>query len=263
MTNNLNEHELGIWYDIRDDFIDYLRVGVSEKDVSSKIIQNNSDLFNSDYSDICWLSLANVQWEYGRLDDFVKERTLNILSHNNKMFRDVYNKLNSQQPQPKKITKLKIKTPLWDIGDVIEYTINNSNSRWNGKKIYLYVEAIDETNIGTLPREEFKNTYSIFKIFNFISDESVSYFELKKYGYLKGIDYYTKEKKDLRLIAFYSCERDKKNIYKETVIIYKETNSNNKSQSLCGASFIDLKRDVNILCSYIDNAFAANILNVK
>lgn len=259
--NNLNETELGVWNDIKNDYINYLKVGLNNNEASDKIIFNNSDLFNSDYSNICWLSLANVQWEYGRLEEKNMEKALNI-AFNNKKYEELYDKLSSKQPPQKKVTRIKAKTPLWNVGSIIEYTINNLNSKWNGKKIFFKVEAIGESNIGTLPPEEFIDRFSIFKIFNVVSNESLDYSELKKIGYFKN--YYSKEKKDIRFIAFYNSERDKKSILCETNIVYRKSKTyNNKHDSLCGASFIDLKKDTKILCDYIDDAFYEDDLIIR
>jgi len=264
--NQLDEHELDVWHDIRGDYINYLKVGVKECEVSERIIKNNSDLFHSEYSDICWLSLASVEWDYGRLDDDVKKKALEIIQSGdcNGIKNKIKEKPDNPQPNPKKVGKIKLMTPLWDIGDIVEYRIDHPESKWDGKIIYLHVVGIDYTNIGTLPRDEFVHRFSIFKIYNLISNGNESQEDIIKLNYLPDIDIFTRQMVDARFIADYSSERDRKRILSSGRIIGNNKNGTSLNESICGACFFGFDNsDMSFLCADIDRAYNSGLLNIR
>lgn len=61
--------------DIRDDYVDKLKRGKSNEEITSKLIIEYVE-GESDVEEIAlfWFALANIQWDYGRLLPMVKEK---------------------------------------------------------------------------------------------------------------------------------------------------------------------------------------------
>jgi hypothetical protein len=66
--------------DIRDEYIDQLKKGIANEEVTNELIRQYEDEL-SDESEVAefWFVLADTQWKYGRLIPYVKERALEYL----------------------------------------------------------------------------------------------------------------------------------------------------------------------------------------
>jgi hypothetical protein len=151
--------------EVRDYYIDQLRKGKSGKAITQELINGNKLLLSDkDEAPVFWFALADVQWSYGRLEDFVKENALHHIhegsdvlrwqSENLKMSKIRENvllkleqKLLSQQPVEKKIKPLNLYQCTWKVGDVFSYELNSElvgDSGIKGK--YLIIRKVDEYN---------------------------------------------------------------------------------------------------------------------
>lgn len=62
--------------DIRAEYIDGLKKGKSNIEVTNYIIERFGKDLDEDDEPIFWFTLSDMQWNYGRLLDFVKEKAL-------------------------------------------------------------------------------------------------------------------------------------------------------------------------------------------
>ncbi len=182
--------------DIRDDYKDFLKLGKEDDELIEMMKKHYSECF-SDLRDkyLFWLVIADTMWDYGRLTKKVKDKAIDIIKNEkeSKMWEKCYmdkrkeilnklmEKLKKEQPERKKVKKLKKRKGTWNYGDILTYqisikdgyTVNDirrqqiENCPYNGSYIVIKVIGIVSFNHGSLPRE-YDDEYSVFKIYNTI-----------------------------------------------------------------------------------------------
>ncbi len=209
--------------DIKEDYLDLLKVGMSKEEALKKIIEYNEDrLRYEDERDLFWMALADTQWKYGRLDEKVKKRAIEAIESgrdleiwkkdNPKLYKKrkivlekLKEKLNTEQLQEKKITKMTFERPNWKVGDVILYQLLNEDfkeHRWYKKYVLLKVMGTIKSNVGSLPRNKYYNEGELVSLYNWIGDKEI---DKRKIDNLKII--FLQEKTvygpDIRLVGEY------------------------------------------------------------
>lgn len=189
------------YYDIRWEYIDNLKIGKSNEEVTSELIeeyQNNIgdaiDLL------IFWLSLAEVQWDYGRLIPKVRiealksVETIDLDKVEKSARRDILkilNKINSPQKPEKKVGKLKMYRTQLRLGDIYAYKISLPDyyrerySEWDGKYIVFKNIGSRKSRKGGLPIEEYYDEFSVLAIYAWVGDYVPSYLEIKDLEFIK------------------------------------------------------------------------------
>ena len=146
----------------------YVEMLTCESD-SDKVLDNITKYFCSEVDDqddapLFWISLANVQWNYGRLDEATKEKALfhikcgldNENGQNEWIYRvggktileKVLVKLTSEQPDCKTIRKKKKYICPWKNGDVYAYKMNSEDAIREGKQgQYLFFVKIADSEM--------------------------------------------------------------------------------------------------------------------
>lgn len=151
--------------DVRSYYKEQLKHGKSNEIVTEELINNNRDIISDkDDAPIFWFSLADTQWELGRLLPFVKEKALEHLrdgsnlrrwqheAANQKEYRtrekvlnDLEVKLTSPMPEEKKITQHKLYKCEWKIGDVFSYKLMSEYAKEVGLyNRYLLIRKVSE-----------------------------------------------------------------------------------------------------------------------
>ena len=130
-----------IYYDVREEYITYLRKGMTNEEATRQIIEENNWCFASeDKGALLWLTLADTQWKYGRLLDEIKEKAIECIDsgvdlkkwkENEKLYKkrkrvlkDLKERLNSNQPPKKEVEQFKRYVCSWEIGDVYAFKVN-------------------------------------------------------------------------------------------------------------------------------------------
>ena len=148
--------------DIKDTFDERFRYGTSIEDVTSYMIEYFSDL-KSDLNEerLFWITLADIQWEYGILLQEVLDKALNCIDSggdlelwkdNNsdyiqreKVLSDLKYKLLSPLPPAKKRVGLRAYKCKWKIGDVYSYKLESEFSKEKGLYgRHLLIQKVDE-----------------------------------------------------------------------------------------------------------------------
>lgn len=194
--------------DIKEEYLNRLKVGYTNIDATSDLIDCYMDsIEDEEEGPLFWFALADVQWRYGRLLPEVKKVALEYLKEgrdlerwkdNEKQYekrkfilQELEKKLNSPMPTEKKLKKLFINKPIWEIGDVLIYQIHNGEltrnemvkeSKWYNKFVALRVIGITKYNKGSLPRE-YSDEFCVVGIYNWVGDsvpdiEKINKFEL-------------------------------------------------------------------------------------
>lgn len=178
--------------DTKDDYLDLLRIGKSNIEATSLLIDNNSDFINDDEDGpIFWLALADTQWRYGRLLPKVKEEAMRCINEESDLKRwksntkllnkrkqilvELKEKLNSPQPNEKKVKKISIRKPIWNIGDILLYRIHNDelkNSKWYNKYVLFKVVGITTENIGGAS-SGISHKIDVVSLCNWVSDKKI------------------------------------------------------------------------------------------
>lgn len=162
------DHENELADDVRNEYVDYLRLGVSGRAATRRLPDDFAEeREHSEYNEcVFWMALAVIQWQYGRLGPKVKSRALAILkkggdlqwyppeaqNRRRRTLATVQSRLKSPQPPERKVRILKAPKPLkeimkqWKTGQVIAFR------RDSGQFALLLTEGVSEhTYIGELP----------------------------------------------------------------------------------------------------------------
>lgn len=135
--------------DIRGEYLDKLRRGLSNEEITAKLIEQNVDC-GSDEDDeaLFWFALADTQWNHGRLLPFVNEKAMHFLFAEGdqrwaeqgpkkteawrETLRKLKDKLDSPVPPEKRVSPYRLFQCPWKIGDVFAYCLSGSESEANG-----------------------------------------------------------------------------------------------------------------------------------
>ena len=149
--------------EVREYYKDQLHRGKAGTEITKELIaQNEGTLSDPDDAPVFWFALADTQWNFGRLEDFVKEQALHYIRNGYdvkrweaedppmakkrvKVLEELTRKLLSSQPTEKKIVPYKLYRCKWKIGDVYAYQLDSEYAKENGMKgKYLYFVKVDE-----------------------------------------------------------------------------------------------------------------------
>lgn len=126
--------------DVRDDYKDIIGDGIEEPEATKKMLAEwKSELNDIDTAPVFWLTLADVQWNLGRLQPNVHREAIRVIesgadlvrwSDNKKdesrrkaILADLHERLNSEQPQIKKVKRRFVESTDWRLGDVYRYEL--------------------------------------------------------------------------------------------------------------------------------------------
>jgi hypothetical protein len=136
--------------DIRGDYVDKLRRGKPNEEVTQELIDSNQEIMGEvEEEPLFWFALADTQWNYGRLLPDVKEKALYFLSQNVELGRwkesgekqanewkntlcKLREKLLTSPPPEKKISTYRLFRCKWQLGDVFAYQFSSEYSKETG-----------------------------------------------------------------------------------------------------------------------------------
>ena len=188
--------------DIKDEYLTYLRIGMSNEEALEELIECNEELIeDEEIGQVFWLALADTQWKYGRLTKEVKEKALEVINSGKdlerweedkklyekrkKVLEELKERLNTKQPEEKKIRKMTFTRPNWNVGDILLYQIQEEDlkgHKWYGKYVLLKVMGTKKYNIGSLDMDIYYNEYEMLGLYNWIGNEDI---DLKKINQLR------------------------------------------------------------------------------
>ena len=235
--------------DVKEEYLNLLKIGTEPKEAMEEMIINWEDCIEDvEEGPLFWFALAETQWRYGLLNDKVKEIALQYIEEGIDLERweedqklytkrkteleKLKEKLESKQPQIKKIPKMTFQRANWKIGDIILYQILNENledHKWYKKYVLLKMAGTRKSNIGSLPREIYYNEYDLLSLYNWIGNKEI---DIEKIDKLKIIfleeenvyepivtivGEYFLEKRNLKKINAKVIKNDMKNLYTDEV----------------------------------------------
>ena len=143
--------------DVRSEYIDLLRRGNEGVEATEKLIDGFAAvLHDEDDAPVFWFSLADVQWDYGRLEDTVK---YNAVLHIDRLLEDYATQINANKssgklineladfkkkllstlPQKKQIKQYRLYHTDWKIGDVFAYSLDGIGAGYpEFHSMYMY-----------------------------------------------------------------------------------------------------------------------------
>lgn len=149
--------------DIRTTFKDQLRRGKTGEEITKELIyQYREAISDSDDAPNFWFALADTQWDFGRLDDYVKEKALFYLSSDDclsesqgidewseerkTVLLELRTKLLSPQPKKKRVLPYKLYSCPWEKGAVFAYKLHSDFAKRSGLfGKYLYFVKVENT----------------------------------------------------------------------------------------------------------------------
>lgn len=186
--------------DIKEDYLNFLRVGMTDEKAMEELIEYNGELIEDEETGpLFWLALADTQWKYGRLTKEVKEKALEIINNGKdlkrwekdkklytkrkKVLENLKERLNTEQPEKKKIGKMKFIRPNWKVGDVLLYQILNEDiedHEWHGKYVLLKVMGTKKSRIGCLQFSKYYNEREVLSLYNWVGKKEIEKNEISK-----------------------------------------------------------------------------------
>ncbi len=147
-TWNVGIFQNDIAEDVKIEYIELLRDGLDAKKADEKMIDIYREIIEMNDSDTVdfYLSLALIEWQYGRLQSNTKEKALyyatnneylknwelegkSILAKRKQVLNEFVITINSIQPNEKKIKIIKPFNCIWNIGDIFAYQLNSNKSK--------------------------------------------------------------------------------------------------------------------------------------
>ena len=179
--------------DIKDEYLTYLRIGMSNEEALEELIECNEELIeDEEIGPLFWLALADTQWKYGRLTAEVKEKALEVINSGKDLERweedkklyakrkmvleELRERLNTKQPEEKKVRKMTFTRPNWKVGDILLYQILNEklkDHKWYGKYVLLKVMGTAKLTIGYLDAEQYYHEEELVSLYNWIGSQEV------------------------------------------------------------------------------------------
>ena len=136
--------------DVRGDYVDKLKRGKKNEEAIQELIGEYRDIMGDiEEEPLFWYAIADTLWNYGRLIPEIKEKALFYLEQKEEMERwkesgrkqvDAWRKtldllrikLETPQPEEKKVTKYRFFQCKWGLGDVIVYRFSSDYSKEKG-----------------------------------------------------------------------------------------------------------------------------------
>lgn len=240
-------------YDIKEDYITYLKVGMTNEEATRKIIEENDWCFEyEDEGALLWFALADTQWKYGRLLDEVKEKAIRCIDSGvdlekwreedeklcekrKKVLEALKERLNSEQPPEKKVSKIKFYRAYWEVGDILLYQILNKElegHKWYKKYILLKVVGNEKLYVGSLPRDVYYHEEDIISLYNWIGNKKPDIETIKRLQIImldeftdgdneeieKYIGVFHPTKKELKKLNIEVLRNEKRDIYSQQMI---------------------------------------------
>ena len=239
--------------DIKDDYITYLKIGMTNEEATRRIIEENDWCFEyEDEGALLWFALADTQWKYGRLLDGVKEKAIECIDSGvdlekwreedeklcekrKKVLEALKERLNSEQPPEKKVSKIKFYRAYWKVGDILLYQILNKDlegHKWYGKYILLKVVGKKKLYSGSLPRDIYYYEEDIISLYNWIGNKKPDIETIKRLQIImldelmdgdnkeieKYIGVFHPTKKELKKLNIEVLRNEKRDIYSQQMI---------------------------------------------
>ena len=80
--------------DIRDDYINKLRIEVEENKIVEELKKDHEyELMDEEEKFLFWIALADTQWDYGRLEEKVKSMAIKYLCNSKDTMDEFYQKM--------------------------------------------------------------------------------------------------------------------------------------------------------------------------
>lgn len=162
---------MGIWgyklyqddiaQDVRDSYVDMLRRGKSNQQVTAELIEQYQGMDEAE-TPVFWFALADTQWAYGRLLQEVKDTALRYLRNRTNhhlweslspketarrwaVLSELETRLLSPQPDPKAIKQHRLYKCQWKVGDVFAYRLDGKDSEGSPfYSQYVFFVKVDE-----------------------------------------------------------------------------------------------------------------------
>ena len=154
-------YESDLAEEIKVYFNDQLRRGKRGEQITTELLDKYKDVLQDyDEMSVFWLALADMQWDFGRLEDYVKNEAIKCLNNEygtidcsnypwdikkrKEVLFSLNEKLNTPQPPPKRITKYKYYHCDWNIGDVFAYQFSCDFGNFKISNKFCYFVKVDE-----------------------------------------------------------------------------------------------------------------------
>jgi hypothetical protein len=171
--------------DVKNDYKDILGEGISEPEATNRLIEEwKNEVSDLDVEPVFWLTLADVQWNLGRLQVRVKQKALLIIDKGTDLSRWISDeklvkkrklvlerlkqKLETDQPVERKVKKRHIDSTEWRIGEVYSFSLQS------GKLVLLHVSGFHQDKGGRGP---------VCEILDWIGEELPDKDEIEKLDY--------------------------------------------------------------------------------
>ena len=179
--------------DIKETYIDLLKQGKKNDEITQMLIEEYENSLDKDEISVFWFALADIQWDYGRLLDNVKEKALSYIKSGEDLRRwkeeaeekdylkrkevleRLEEKLNSVMPNEKKVIPYKNYICPWEEGDIYAYQIKEEGEN-KGK----YIITIKTGDACCYPH----NICPLVYVYNNIFDEIPKVEDLENIKYL-------------------------------------------------------------------------------
>lgn len=175
--------------DVRGDYRDALWFGKTDEEAIQEVIRKDAPKPGSEDESVFWYALADTMWNYGRLTPEIKEKALYYLENVQEddrwdsektwerrklVLAKLKEKLLSEQPPRKRVSRYVPYVCPWKLGDVFAYQMHKKASEEYGA-LGKYILFRKVTERYAWPH----NTIPVIQIYKWIGDQIPSIEEIK------------------------------------------------------------------------------------
>lgn len=245
--------------DVKEDFYSLYGVGKSVEEIHEYIYTYRPE---DDDEDACafWTGLALIEWEFGVLSDYVKNKAQFIIRNKSDKglflkekdvkareneLEQLYSKISIINPNPRKRKNTFVYRTIWKAGDILVLQLF-------GKYVYLHVSAVERK---TRKIKELETDDVYVKVFELVTDEllNVDYFMTK---ISHGLKYKKLDFRNQVLVKMLWCVgvKEKNELEKKLINIGNLPTKNETTKNVyADFQFCQLEKTLKILFGLSDN----------
>lgn len=178
---------------VRNRFVELLRQGKTGEEAVEELQSMTGDQKDTQFGREFWMALADIMWNYGRLTEQVKINALRAIDSCRQVTMErrgpnrqyllqmeylsrLEIKLQTPQPEQKKVATYQLFVNDWEPGDVLSYRLSGAAEAYAGQQVFVHVVRKQKYFPGHI--------VPVVRVFRLTASRNLELKELQAGGYL-------------------------------------------------------------------------------
>lgn len=178
---------------VRNRFVELLRQGKTGEEAVEELQSMTGDQKDTQFGREFWMALADIMWNYGRLTEQVKINALRAIDSCRQVTMErrgsdrqyllqmeylsrLESKLQTPQPEQKKVATYQLFVNDWEPGDVLSYRLSGAAEAYAGQLVFVHVVRKQKYFPGHI--------VPVVRVFRLTASRNLELKELQAGGYL-------------------------------------------------------------------------------